>query len=54
MSKDEYIVKISNLGDKYGNTLLDLLDYYDKFGLRELTLEEIKFYYENILNKSDN
>lgn len=50
--KEEYIKKISKLGDRYGNTLIDLLDYYNKFGLRELTLEEVKYYYENVLMKN--
>ena len=42
-----YINMISDMGDKYGDTLIKMLNYYNKGGLRELTLEQVKeFYYK--------
>lgn len=46
MEKDHYIYAISKVGDKYGNTLIKLLDYYQKSSLKDLTYEEVKEYYE--------
>lgn len=46
MTKDDYIKIISKASNKFGDKLLDMLNYYRKFGLRELTKEEVKTYYE--------
>ena len=46
MGKDHYIYAISKAGDKYGNTLIKLLAYYQKSALKDLTYDEVKEYYE--------
>ena len=46
MEKDHYIYAISKAGNKYGNSLIELLDYYQKSALKDLTYKEVKEYYE--------
>ncbi len=41
-----YIKKISELSDRYGDKLLELMDKYNKNNLREITLEEAKEFWE--------
>lgn len=44
--KDRYIRLISRASNKYGDKLLAMMDYYKVHGLRELTTEQVKEYYE--------
>ena len=46
-----YIKQISLLSDKYDDKLIDMLDFYDKYALREITYEEAKEYYEKLNKK---
>lgn len=48
MTKDYYIGLISNLSDRYGDQLLLLIDEYGCCNLQQLTLEQVKSYYERI------
>lgn len=48
MSKDFYIKKISELSDRYGDKLLDLMDKYGVDNLSTITAEEAKEFYEQI------
>ncbi len=51
MNKWDYIEKIRKASTNYKDTLLDLLDLYNKSNLQEITLEEARTYYETyILN----
>lgn len=50
-TKDDYIKAISaksDLQDKYGALLLDLMDKYNASNLQEITLEQARDYYESI------
>lgn len=51
MTKDDYIRLISKASNKHEDKLLDMLNYYKKFGLRELTKEEVKTYYEKYVEE---
>ena len=51
MGKWEYIKLLSNISDKYGDKLLLLLERYNKNNLKEITLEEVKEFYEKITIK---
>lgn len=51
MNKWDYIKLISNLSDLYGNKLLEMLDYYNKDNLQDITLEEANDFYLKIINK---
>lgn len=53
MDKWFYIKLISKLSDKHGNKLLDMLNKYNKYGLKDLTYQEAKAYWEQ-LNKKNN
>ena len=48
MNKYDYINLISQLSDKYGNELINMMDYYNKRSLMEITYEEAKEYYEKL------
>jgi len=45
---EEYLIKISARGDRYGGNggALDLLDWCGKRGLREVRSEEARFFYD--------
>lgn len=52
MSKDDYIILISSSGSRYGDTLLELMDKYDKPNLKEITLDEAKEFWKELENDS--
>lgn len=52
MTKDDYIRLISKASNKFGNKLNAMLDYYDTHGLRDLTLEQVKEYYEKYVKEN--
>lgn len=43
-----YIKKISEMSDRYGDKLIELMDRYKVTGLREITEEQAKEFYEEI------
>ena len=49
MDKWEYIKIISNYSNRYGDKLLELLDINGKTNLQEITFEEAKEFYENLI-----
>ena len=49
MDKWEYIKIISNYSNRYGDKLLELLDINEKTNLQEITFEEAKEFYENLI-----
>lgn len=51
MTKDEYIKAIKKLGDAYGSELVKMMEYYNVIGLRDLSLEQLKEYYESNYKK---
>jgi hypothetical protein len=51
MTKDDYIRLISKASNKFGDKLNAMLDYYDTHGLRDLTLEQVKEYYEKFIKE---
>lgn len=51
MNKWEYIEIISNYSNRYGDKLLELLDINEKDNLQEITFEEAKEFYENLIIK---
>lgn len=51
MDKWYYINLISDLSDDYGDKLLELMDYYHKNNLREITFEEVKEFYAKLNEK---
>jgi hypothetical protein len=52
MTKDDYIRLISKASNKFGNKLNAMLDYYDTHGLRDLTLDQVKEYYEKYVKEN--
>lgn len=49
MSKKTFYIRlISNLSDRYGDKLINMLNYYNKKGLKELSENEVIDYYKNI------
>ena len=52
MSKDKYIMMISDKSSRYGDKLLLLMDKYNKSNLRDITLEEAKEFWEALENGS--
>lgn len=48
MTKSDYINKISELSDRYGDKLLILMDKYGVDNLNSITVEEAKEFYEQI------
>lgn len=48
MKKDDYIRLISSNSNKYGDKLLLLMDKYNKNNLRDITLEEVKEFWEGM------
>lgn len=48
MTKDDYIVLISNMSDRYGDQLVLLMEEYGCYNLQQLTLEQVENYYERI------
>ena len=57
MNKWFYIKLIGKLSDKHGDKLLDMLNQYNKYGLKDLTYQEVKDYWEKmnkeIIRRSD-
>ena len=53
MNKWDYIEKIRKLSCN-ADLLLDMLNKYDKQGLINITLQEAKEYYENLVEKKEN
>lgn len=51
MTKDDYIKLISKASNKFGDKLNAMLSYYNTHGLRELTLEQVKEYYEKYIKE---
>ena len=49
MDKWKYIKIISNYSNRYGDKLLELLDINEKTNLQEITFEEAKEFYENLI-----
>ena len=49
MDKWESIKIISNYSNRYGDKLLELLDINEKTNLQEITFEEAKEFYENLI-----
>ena len=47
-----YIEEISKLSDRYGDKLLELMNRYNAISLREITEEQAKEFYEEIVNKA--
>ena len=45
MDKWYYITKISKASDFYGDKLIDMLEYYNKYGLKDITYKEAKDYW---------
>ena len=48
MDKWYYIDKISKASNRYGDKLIEMMDFYNKNNLIEITLEEAKKFYEKI------
>lgn len=48
MNKWYYIAKISKASDFYGDKLIEMLEYYDKYGLKDITYKEAKDYWKLI------
>lgn len=52
MDKWDYVRKISNMSNRYGDKLINMLNTYNKMNLQEITCEEAKEYYINMLQLS--
>lgn len=50
MDKWEYIKRISEASDHYGDKLLDLMDKCGAYNLREVSEDAAKAYYEQLKN----
>lgn len=48
MDKWEYIKIISRFSNKYTDKLLEMLDYYNKNNLQQITFEEAKEFCEKL------
>lgn len=48
MDKEFYIRLISNMSDKYGGLLIELMEKYGRENLQEVTLDEAKEFYEKL------
>lgn len=51
MTKTDYIKKISNASDRYGDKLIKLMDEYQANNLKDITLEQAKQFYEREIKK---
>lgn len=49
---ERLVKRVGSTGDKFGSALKEMLDYYDVNTLEELTLQEIKEYLINVLDKT--
>lgn len=49
MDKWNYIDLISKRDDRYGYLLLEMMDKYNKNNLQEITYNEVKEFYEEIV-----
>lgn len=49
--KWRYIELISEMSNKYGDKLLELMSYFDKYNLCDISVDEAKEFYE-ILTKN--
>ena len=52
MTKDDYIRLITKASNKFGDKLNAMLDYYNVYRLRDLTLEQVKEYYEKYVKEN--
>lgn len=51
---DYYLSEISNRSNRFGDKLLDLMNKFDKNCLKDITLDEAKTYYEELVkNEND-
>lgn len=48
LSKWDYVRLISDASDRYGDKLLQMMEQYDKDSLIEMTLKEVKEFYEQL------
>ena len=48
LNKWDYVRLISEDSDRYGDKLLQMMEQYDKGSLIEVTLEEVKEFYEQL------
>ena len=51
MDKWEYIKAISNASDKFGNLLIEMMDKYDCINLQEISEEQTKEFYEEMIDR---
>lgn len=51
--KDYYIKKVSELSDRYGDKLVELMDIFGYKSLRELSVKQVKDYYNKIRKDQD-
>ena len=49
MTREEYLSVISNRSDRFGSQLLKLLDYYNADCLIEITYDQAKDFYEELV-----
>ena len=55
MNKWYYIGLISDKSDKYGNLLLELMERNNRYNLQEVTEQEAKYFYEELIrNEKEN
>ena len=53
MDKWNYIERISEISDQYGNKLIVMMEKYNKLNLCEITYEEAQQYYEYLKETKD-
>lgn len=52
--KDHYVRLLGSLSStEQHEKLVEMLDYYDVFGIRDLTTEQVKAYYEKEVGMND-
>lgn len=51
LNKWDYVRLISDASNKYGDKLVEMMEYYKKSNLREITLDEAKEFYEQLNKK---
>lgn len=53
MDVNDYLSKISDASNRYGDKLLSLMQLNNKKCLRDITLEEAKSYYEMFIKEDE-
>ena len=53
MKKIDYIRAISSISNRRGDKLVDMMDKYNRRRLDDVTYEEAKKYYEELLEKGE-